>query len=229
MPDRYRSYQGVVVGRRALPSGDVLLKLLTPEGPVEAMAKSAQRPGGRSGRLGLFYRLRFQVYRRPGSELATLTQVALEETLAPSEPFRFAAAGFLAELAWKSLSPEVAARGYPIFVSGLRGIAQAEDPRLPLVWAGFRLLALAGYAPGGSGPYLSPEGRFVGGGGGGAVFLGQRGATALQAVLRRPGREATRALESAPLDRLLEAILRYAEHQLEGLRAARALRGLAGS
>ncbi len=219
----------MVVGRRSLPSGDVLLKLLTPEGPVEAMAKSAQRPGGRSGRLGLFFRLRFQVYRRPGAELATLTQVVLEEVLAPSEPLRFASAGFLAELAWQSLSPEVAARGYPVFVSGLRGIAQAGDPRLPLVWAGFRLLALAGYAPAGSGLYLVPEGRFAGEPETGAVFLGERGAAALRAVLRRPGKEAARELEAAPLDRLLEALLRYAEHQLGGMRSARALRRLAGS
>ncbi len=214
-----------MVGRLGLPSGDVVVRFVTPEGPVEAMAKSAQRPGGRSGRIGLFYRVRFQVYRRPGADLATLTQVALEEPLAPRAPFRFAAAGFLAELAWKTLSPEVAARGYPVFVSGLRGVLRAEEPRVPLVWAGFRLLAVAGYAPAGEGPFLAPEGRFAEGPGGGAVFLGEGGAAALRAVFTRPGKEAAQRLERAPLDRLLEALLRYGEHQLEGLRSARALRG----
>jgi len=229
VPDRYRTYEGVVVSRRGLPSGDVLLWLVTPEGPVEAVARSAQRPGGRSGRLGLFYRLTFQVYRRPGAELATLTQATLEEALAPRHPFRFAAAGVLAELAWKTLSPEVAARGYPVFVSGLRGVAAADEPRVPLIWAGFRLLALAGYAPAGRGRYLAPEGRFSEEAGRGGVFLGAPGEEALRAILTRPGKEAARALAAAPLDRLQEALLRYAEHQLEGMRSARALRGLAPS
>ena len=227
MSTRYRTWEGVVVRRHPLPSGDLVVGFLTPLGPLEAMAKSAQRPGGRSGRIGLFHRVTFQTYERPGRELLTLTQVSFEEALAASEPFRFAAQGFLAELGWKTLSPEVAARGYPIWVSGMRGIAQTEDPRVPLVWAGFRLLAHAGYRPGGSGHYLSPLGGLQTEPGEGAVFLGEAGETALKAVLTRPGNEAIAVLRDAPLDRLLEGLLRYAEAQLEGMRTARTLRALA--
>jgi len=214
----------VVVRRRPLPSGDLIVGFLTPEGPVEAMAKSAQRPGGRSGRIGLFHRVAFQTYERPGRELLTLTQVSFEETLAASEPFRFAAQGFLAELGWKALSPEVAPRGYPVWGSGMRGIARAEDPRLPLVWAGFRLLALAGYRPAGGGRYLSPLGELRTEPGEGAVFLGDEGAKALKAVLTLPGSEAVQRLKEAPMDRLLEALLRYSEAQLEGMKTAKTLR-----
>ena len=224
--DRYRSYEGVVLRRRPLPSGDLVVGLLTPEGPVEALAKSAQRPGGRSGRIGLFYRVDFQVYRRPGRDLFTLTQVAFKEALDAREPLRYAAQGFLAELAWKAVSPEVAPRGYPVLLSGLRGVRDAEDPRVPLVWAGFRLLVHAGYAPAGFGPYLRPEGRFDREPGPDAVFLGEAGEAALRAVRARPGKEAIAELEKAPLDRLVEALLRYAEAQLEGLLSIRALRRL---
>lgn len=227
MSTRYRTWEGVVVRRHPLPSGDLVVSFLTPEGPVDTLAKSAQRPGGRSGRIGLFHRVTFQTYERPGRELLTLTQVSFEEALAASEPFRFAAQGFLAELGWKTLSPEVAPRGYPVWVSGMRGIARAEDPRVPLVWAGFRLLAHAGYRPSGSGRYLSPLGELRAEPGEGAVFLGEVGEAALKAVLTRPGSEAIETLKEAPLDRLLEGLLRYAEAQLEGMRSARTLRALA--
>ena len=224
--DRYRTLEGVVLRRRALPSGDLVVGILTPEGSIEALAKSAQRPGGRSGRIGLFYRIRFQVYRRPERALATLTQVALEEALAAQAPFRYAAQGFLAELAWHAVSPEIAGRGYSVLVSALRGVKAAEDPRVPLVWGGFRLLLHAGHAPAGAGTYLHLDGHLGREPGPGAVFLGEEGALALLAVLRRPGKEAIQQLAEAPLDRLLEALLRYAEAQLEGLKSVRPLRQL---
>ena len=228
MPGRYATEEGVILARRLVPSGDAILEILTPRGPISARAKSAQRPGGRSGRLGLFHRVRFQRYERPDRELATLTQVELEEALGSSSPTRFAAQGFLAELALKTLSPEIARAGYPLLVSGLRGVARAEDPRVPLVWAGFRLLALAGHAPRGAGPYLEPAGELAKDPSPGAVYLGPEGAAALRAILTKPGKEAVAALGEAPLDRLQEALLRYAEAQLEGMRSARALRALGG-
>lgn len=226
MGERYRTFEGVVLRRRALPGGDLVVGILTPEGPIEALAKSAQRPGGRSGRIGFFYRIRFQVYRRPARELATLTQVALEEVLAARAPLRYAAQGFLAELAWYAISPEIAGRGYSVLVSALRGVKVAEDPRVPLVWGGFRLLLFAGHAPIGAGTYLHLDGHLAREPGPGAVFLGEEGAKALLAVLRRPGKEAIQRLAEAPLDRLLEALLRYAEAQLEGLKSVRPLRQL---
>jgi len=222
---RYQTLEGVLVSRKALPSGDLLLRFVTERGPLLARAKSGARPGGRSGRLGLYHRLSFQVYQRPGAEVATLTQVELLERLSAEAPTRFFAQGFLAELGVGTLSPEVAERGYPVFVSGMRGIKEAKDPRVPLVWAGFRLLALAGYAPGGGGVYLGPRGlspEFSEG----AVYLGEEGARALASVLTRPGKEATAHLFDAPLDRLLEGLIRYAEHHLGPLRSARGVRAL---
>ncbi len=225
MVDRYRTHEGVVVGRRILPSGDVVLRFLTGEGPLEGVARGAQRPGGRSGRLSLFFRLRFQTYRRPGAELLTVTQVTFIEAYPLTQPRRFAAASFLSELGWRTLSPEVAAKGYPIFLSGLKGVAGAGDVRVPLVWAGFRLLKLAGYGPQGAGNYLSLDGSLGPEPGQGAVFLGEDGGAALYAVLNRSGKAAVSQLEKAPLDRLTEALIRYSEAQLGPFRTQGALRG----
>ena len=227
MPGRYRTLEGVVVGRKALPSGAVVLRLLTPEGPVRALAKGADRPSARSGRLSLFYRVRFQLYQREQSEgLATLTQVTLEEPLRITRPEAFAAAGLLAELGWHLLSPEIAPQGFALFASALRGLARGADWRAVLVWAGFRLLKLAGHAPTGRGSYLDPEGALLSTPKEGAVYLGEEGARALAAVLHRPGKEALRTLEEAPLDRLLAGFLRYAEQQAGPLKSAPLLRRL---
>jgi len=107
--------------------------------------------------------------------------VALEEALAATQPLRYVAQGFLAELAWRAISPEVAGKGYPVLVSALRGVKAAEEPRVPLVWGGFRLLLHAGYAPTGAGPYLRLEGNLAADPASGAVYLGEEGAAALKA------------------------------------------------
>ena len=224
--ERYRTWEGVVVQRRPLPSGDVVVWFVGPEGPLVAVARGAQRPTARSGRLSLFSRLGFQTYQRPDQELPVITQVEALERLGSPEPRRFALASLVAELALKGLSPEAAVRGYGVLVSGLRGVRDYSNPLAAAVWAGFRLMAHAGYSPRGSGPYLHPSGELTGEPGAGAVYLGEEGVRVLGVVLTRPGREAIPALESAPLDRLLAALLRFGEAQLGELRSARVLGGL---
>ncbi|TBH21790.1 DNA repair protein RecO [Thermus thermamylovorans] len=215
--ERYRLEEGVVVGRKALPQGDLLLRFLTPKGSLEALAKKGLRPSGRSGRLSLFHHVRFQVYAK-GEGLPTLTQAELVGRLhGLEEPRRFLLASFLAELAYRLASPEAAPRLYPVFVSGLRGIAKQPEPLLPLVWAGWRAVKAGGLAPSLLGPGLRLQGGRLGEEG---VYLGEKGVEALRAILHLPGGEALPYLETAPLERLLLALKAHAEEALGPLRAA---------
>ncbi len=223
--ERYRLSEGLVVGRKPLPAGDVILSFVGPEGAVQAIARKALRPTGRSGRLSLFHHLKYQVYQKPGNDLPTLTQVELVGRLEGLEaPARFPYASFLAELAFRIASPEVAARIWPLLTSGLKGIAKHPNPRLALVWAGWRVLKAAGLAPnlGGAGFSLLDGGRAEQGG----VYLGPEGMEALTAILRLPGSEAIAVLEAgAPLERLQQALLAHVRYAVGELGSARLLFG----
>ncbi len=135
-----------MVGRKGLPTGDILLRLVTPKGSLEALLRQGARPTGRTGRLSLFHHVRFQLYAK--GDLPTLTQAELVGRLEGlEEPRRFLLAGWLSELAYRLASPEAGPRVFPLLVSGLRGLAKHPEPLLPLVWAGWRLVAAGGLAP----------------------------------------------------------------------------------
>jgi DNA repair protein RecO (recombination protein O) len=215
--ERYRLSEGLVVGRRSLPAGDVILSFVGPGGAAQAIARKALRPTGRSGRLSLFHHLKYQVYQKPGNDLPTLTQVELVGRLEGLEtPGRFPYASFLAELAFRVASPEVAGKIWPLLTSGLKGIAKHPNPRIAFLWASWRVLKAAGLAPNleGEGLGLLDGDRVERGG----VYLGLNGLVSLAAILRLPGSEAIATLEAdAPLDRLQQALLahvRYAVGEL---------------
>jgi len=224
--ERYRTHEGVIVGRKLLPGGDVILRLLGPEGSADVVARKAQRPSGRSGRLMLFHHIRYQAYHKPDRELATLTQAELVGRLERlSQPRRYPAAAYLAELAYRLAEPEVAQPVWNVFTSGLRGVASHDEPAVPLVWSGWRLVAAAGLAPrlvsrcGHPPRYLELEGNLACATCAldPAVPLGPGGAELLAAVLRRPGKEAVTSLEAADWRPLLRALIRYVAYQLEPL------------
>ncbi len=217
--ERYHVHEGLVVGRKPLPVGDVILSFVGPEGATQAVARKALRPTGRSGRLSLFHHLRYQVYQKPGNDLPTLTQAELVGRLEGLEaPGRFPQASFLAELAYRLASPEVAQRLWPLLISGLKGIAKHQNPRLVMVWAGWRILKAAGLAPnlGGEGMGLQDGHRVERGG----IYLGLEGLESLAAVLKLPGGEAIEALGNAPLDRLLQALLAHTRYTVGDLGSA---------
>lgn len=191
---------------------------------MQAVARKALRPSGRSGRLSLFHHLHFQVYQKPGSDLPTLTQTELVGRLhGLEEPARFACAAYLGELSFRLASPEVAAKIWPILVSGLKGVAKHANPRLVLVWAGWRILKAAGLSPN-----LQPTGHTLEAGSLNeaerGVFLGAEGAQALRAVLSLPGQEAIELLANAPIERLLRALKAHAEAQVGGINSGALLR-----
>ncbi len=223
MVERYRLEEGIVVGRKALLQGDLLVRFLTPKGSLEAVARKGVRPSGRSGRLSLFHHVRFQLYTKEES-LPTLTQVELLGRLhGLEEPRRFLLASFLAELSYRLASPEAAPRIYPVFISGVRGIAKHPRPLLPLVWAGWRVVKAGGLSPNLLGPGLYLKGgRLVHGSGPygeEGIYLGEKGVEALRAILHLPGSEALPYLEEAPLERLLLALKHHAEEALGPLKA----------
>jgi len=231
--ERYRTHEGVIVGRKLLPGGDVILRLVGPEGSADVVARKAQRPSGRSGRLMLFHHVRYQAYHKPDRDLATLTQVELVGRLERlSEPRRYPAAAYLAELAYQLAAPEVAEPVWNVFTSGLRGIASHHEPAIPLVWSGWRLIAAAGLAPrltsrcGHPPLYLELEGSLACAACAldPSVPLGPAGAELLAAILRRPGKEAVARIEDGDWRPLLDALLRYVAYQLEPLRSETSLR-----
>jgi DNA repair protein RecO (recombination protein O) len=207
--ERYRLSEGLVVGRKSLPAGDIILSFVGPQGSIQAIARKALRPSGRSGRLSLFHHLRYQLYQKPGSDLPTLTQVELIGRLEGLEaPGRFPYASYLAELAFRLASPEVASRIWPLLTSGLRGVAKHPNPQIAFLWASWRVLKAAGLAPNlsGTGACLLDGERVEQGG----VYLGPKGMEALAAILQLPGSEAIACLEAeAPLEHLQKALLAH--------------------
>lgn len=216
MRGRYEVHEGIVVGRKAWPDGSVHLRLVTPEGGLEAKVRQGVRANARGARASLFHHIRFQTYRKGGG-VPSLTEVELVGRLfGLEEPQRFLQASFLGELAYRVASPDVAPQAYPLLVSGLRGIAKHANPQVPLVWAGWRMVRAAGLAP------RLEAGRRLGGVRG--VVLGAEEVEALGAILQRPGKEAAALLEAGKaVEPLYQALRAYAQETVGPLLSLQAL------
>ncbi len=233
--ERYRTHEGIIVGRKLLPGGDVILKTVGPGGAMDFVARKAQRPSGRSGRLMLFHHVRFQAYHKPERELATLTQAEMVGRLEQlSEPTRYPAAACLGELAYLLASPETAEEVWILLGSGLRGVAGSDNPLIPLVWSGWRMLKAAGLAPsphsrcGHQADTLELSGSLACSScsSGMRLPIGTKAASALARILTQPGSRAIEALQQGGVsEALLEGLLRYSAYQVEPLRSEKSLRG----
>lgn len=148
-PSRYQVRQGIVIRRTPLPSGDVVVTMLSPTGKWRAVARKGRLPGGNPGRLSLFHDVTVQSYARREDDLAVVAQVRLAGALPRlSDPTIYPFAHLLAELADR-LTVDVHL-GEPLhawLASGLRGLDRDADPeRVALVHA-WMLLRVAGLAP----------------------------------------------------------------------------------
>jgi DNA repair protein RecO (recombination protein O) len=148
-PSRYRVREGIVVRRTPLPSGDVVVTLLSPDGKWRAVARKGRLPGGNPGRLSLFHDVTVQAYQRRDDDLAVVAQVRLDGALPRlADPGIYPYAHLLAELA-ERLAVDVHL-GEPLhawLASGLRGLDVDPDPeRVALVHA-WMLLRVAGLGP----------------------------------------------------------------------------------
>lgn len=135
--------------RKALPSGDVVVTLMSEHGKWRAVARKGRLPGGNLGRLSLFHDVTVQYYRKHDDDLALITQVRLNGALPNlSRPEVYPYAHVLAELT-DALTVDVhlGEQVYAYLASGLRGLNRHPDPDLVALAYAWKLLVLAGLAP----------------------------------------------------------------------------------
>jgi len=146
---RYTVSDGIVIRRKPLPSGDVVVTLMSQDGKWRAVARKGRLPGGNIGKLSLFHDVTVQYYRRHDEDLALLTQVQLNGALPRlASPEVYPYANLLAELV-DALTVDVhlGERLYEHLASGLRGLNRHDDPEhIGLLYA-WRLIGIAGLAP----------------------------------------------------------------------------------
>lgn len=234
MSSRYRVREGIVVRRTPLPSGDVVVTILSADGKWRAVARKGRLPGGNPGRLSLFHDVTVQSYARRDGDLAVVAQVRLNGALPRlSDPSVYPYAHLLAELADR-LTVDVHL-GEPLhawLASGLRGLDRDPDPeRVALVHA-WMIVRVAGLAPdltepepdtSGAAPRLDvPGGRLTWHGEG--IALPGDALAELRLLIDGRAREAladplaTRALH-------WRLLTRYVTWHVEELRSLRALAG----
>lgn len=146
---RYSVSDALVLRRSPLPSGDVVVTLLSEHGKWRAVARKGRLPGGNLARLSLFHDVTVQAYRRHDDDLAVLTQVRLNGALSGlTRPEAYPYAHVLAELTDAlTVDTHVGERLLAVVASGLRGIGSHDDPEAVALAYAWHLLELAGLAP----------------------------------------------------------------------------------
>lgn len=149
MRSRYRIREGIILRRKSLPSGDVVVTLLSEDGKWRGIAKKGKRIGGHLGKLSLFHDVTVQHYHKNDDSLAVITQVQLNGALPRlSEPIIYPYAHLLAELT-DILSADVhpGEQMYTYLTSALRGLVQHPEPDKVALVMSWKLLTQAGLAP----------------------------------------------------------------------------------
>jgi len=146
---RYSVSDALVLRRRPLPSGDVVVTLLSEHGKWRAVARKGRLPGGNLARLSLFHDVTVQAYRRRDDDLAVLTQVRLNGALSGlTRPEAYPFAHVIAELADAlTVDTHVGERLVAVVASGLRGVASHHDPEAVALAYAWQLIGMAGLAP----------------------------------------------------------------------------------
>src|SRR5690606_19414380 len=134
---------------KPLPSGDVVVTIMSQDGKWRAVARKGRLPGGNIGKLSLFHDVTVQYYRRNDEDLALLTQVQLNGALPRlASPDVYPYANLLAELVDAlTVDVHVGERLYEHLASGLRGLNRHGDPEHVGLLYAWRLLGVAGLTP----------------------------------------------------------------------------------
>ena len=149
MRSRYHIREGIILRRKSLPSGDVVVTLLSEAGKWRGIAKKGKRLGGNLGKLSLFHDVTVQHYHKNDDSLAVITQVQLNGALPRlSDPMIYPYAHLLAELT-DVLSVDVhpGEQMYTYLTSALRGLVQHPKPDKVALVMSWKLLTQAGLAP----------------------------------------------------------------------------------
>lgn len=209
---RYTVTDGIVIRRTPLPSGDLVVTVLSHEGKWRGVARKGKLPGGNLGKLSLFHDVTLQYYRKRDEDLALITQVQLGGALPGlSRPDVYPYANLLAELV-DALTVDVhlGERVHEYLASGLRGLVKHHDPEHVALIYCWRLLGLAGLAPtvrrcavcGAAGPLVAYDPAAGGlacercaldprvAASLGASYVGEEGAEELADLVEAPMREA---------------------------------------
>jgi DNA repair protein RecO (recombination protein O) len=146
---RYHVSDGLVLRRTPLPSGDVVVTILSDHGKWRGVVRKGKLPGGNLARLSLFHDVTVQTYRRRDDDLAVVTQVTLNGALPGlTRPEVYPYAHVLADLADAlTVDVHVGEALVRVVTSGLRGLVTHEDPDAVALAYGWHLVGLAGLAP----------------------------------------------------------------------------------
>lgn len=151
MRSRYLSNRsGILLRRRVLPAGDLLVVLLSPQGKVRAIARGGMR-GSLASRLNLFCHVNVQLSKAPNEDLASIKQAVLEGALPTlAQPERHPYAHLMAEVA-DTLVQEGEQhdreQAFELLAAALRGVAHHEDPEWVALVMVHKLLAHEGLLP----------------------------------------------------------------------------------
>lgn len=139
----------LVLRRHPLPSGDLIVTLLSHDGKWRAVARKGRLPGGNLARLSLFHDVTVQAWWRRNDDLPLVTQVRLNGALPGlSRPEVYGYAHLLAELSDQLTTEADAFEHYhALLASGLRGLHLHPDPEAVALAYAWRLLRQAGFAP----------------------------------------------------------------------------------
>lgn len=150
MRSRYHIREGIILRRKALPSGDVVVTLLSQDGKWRGIAKKGKRIGGHLGKLSLFHDVTVQhYYQNRDDSLVIITQVQLNGALPGlTQPDVYPYAHLLAELT-DQLTADVhpGEQMYTYLASAFRGLVQHPDPSNVALVMSWKLLGQAGLAP----------------------------------------------------------------------------------
>jgi len=149
MAQRYQLANGIIINRRSLPNGDVLISLFNQKGKMRAIAKKGKSLGGNIARMSLFNDIKVQYYQKDADQLAILTQVELSGSLEKlSRPEIYPYAHILAELVDKLSQDDLSEpKMYSYLASGLRGLSEFNDAeKISIIYA-WKIIQQAGLAP----------------------------------------------------------------------------------
>jgi len=149
MAQRYQLASGIVISRRSLPNGDILISLFNQTGKLRAIAKKGKKLGGNIARMNLFNDISVQYYQKDAEALAILTQVELNGSLAKlTQPEIYPYAHILAELVDKLSQDDLSEpKMYSYLASGLKGLSEFEDAEKITIIYAWKIIQQAGLAP----------------------------------------------------------------------------------
>ncbi len=145
---RYKLIEGIIIRRKAMTNGDVVVTLLSPDSKFYGVAVKGKLLGGNIGKLSLFHDVNLQYYKRSEESLMFITQVELNGALPRLvKPEIYPYAHILAELTDKLTPDTHSGESYEYLTSSLRGLDQHADPEKVAIIFSWKLLGQAGLAP----------------------------------------------------------------------------------